>query len=249
MSGAFLFDRQHLILLAQRHAAQFKQAAPFAHVVIDDFLPREVAHTLAVEFPPADRKGWVRWGPGPGAREAPSVNDKLGMSDEVDFPAALRGFALQLCSATFIRFMEELSGLQGLLADPFFTGCGLHSTGRGGRLLIHSDASRHPQGLPFHQAVNAILYVNEDWQEEYGGHLELWGRDAAGCVQSIAPVFNRLVVFETHSHSYHGHPRPLQCPQERRRNSIASYYYLVDREISADYQGHRVRPRWILGSR
>lgn len=248
VASGFLFDRQELASLARRYAAQFSEATPFAHVVIDNFLPQHVASALCTEFPRADRDGWLRWGPGPGSREPLSSNDKLGMSDEGHFPEPLRHFAMQLCSATFITFIQQLAGISGLLADPFFAGCGLHSTGRGGRLRIHSDASRHPYGLPFHQAINVILYLNEDWKEEFGGNLELWSRDARRCERSIAPLFNRLVVFETHSHSYHGHPHPLECPTDRRRNSIASYYYVVDRQKSADYQGYRSRPQWVTES-
>lgn len=241
----YLLDKSQLGELAERHAASFRTAAPFAHIVIDNFLPTAVALRLARDFPPTDVEGWIKWGAGPERLRVKSSNDKLGLSEEAYFPASLRHFALQLCSATFIRFVERLSGLSGLLADPFFSGCGLHSTGRGGRLMIHSDADRHPLGMPLHQAVNAILYLNEDWKEEYGGGLELWSRDASHCVREIAPICNRLVIFETHSFSYHGHPHPLQCPPGRRRNSIASYYYVLGRPKSVDYLGFRDRPRWV----
>jgi hypothetical protein len=45
----------------------------------------------------------------------------------------------------------------------------------------------------------------------------------------IEPVFNRMVVFSTTEHSYHGHPEPLACPEDRSRRSMALYYYSAGR--------------------
>src|SRR5262249_34806488 len=82
----------------------------------------------------------------------------------------------------------------------------------------------HPRyGLD--RRLNAILYLNSNWQEEYGGHLELWDRDMTRCVSRIAPLFNRLVVFTTTDFSYHGHPNVLECPEGMTRKSLALFYY------------------------
>ena len=45
------------------------------------------------------------------------------------------------------------------------------------------------------------------------------------CHQKILPIFNRCVVFSTTDFSYHGHPDPLTCPEDRTRKSLALYYY------------------------
>ena len=74
--------------------------------------------------------------------------------------------------------------------------------------------------------ANLLVYLNEDWPDEYGGHLELWDR-RRGCVQRIAPLFNRTVLFLTDRQSLHGHPHPVTCPPERVRKSLALYYYTV----------------------
>ena len=70
---------------------------------------------------------------------------------------------------------------------------------------------------------------NEDWDDVYGGHLELWDRNMSNCARRILPEFNRLVVFSTTDYSYHGHPDPLNCPPGRARISIAQYYYSAGR--------------------
>lgn len=45
------------------------------------------------------------------------------------------------------------------------------------------------------------------------------------CVQRIAPVPNRLVVFSTSVKSWHGHPTPIVLPNGVTRKSVALYYY------------------------
>jgi hypothetical protein len=69
------------------------------------------------------------------------------------------------------------------------------------------------------------LYLNEGWNEEWGGHFELWDRSMHHCVRKVAPLFNRLVVFSTTDFSFHGHPDPLDCPSNVTRKSLALYYY------------------------
>jgi Rps23 Pro-64 3,4-dihydroxylase Tpa1-like proline 4-hydroxylase len=88
------------------------------------------------------------------------------------------------------------------------------------------DKVRHPRPDKFDQAVNLIVFVNPDWLPEYGGHLELWASDASHKSVSIEPLFNRLVLFQSDRRTFHGHPEPLQCPEELFRTSIAAYYYV-----------------------
>ena len=74
-----------------------------------------------------------------------------------------------------------------------------------------------------------LLYLNEGWSAEWGGDLELWPVDMSVPSKTIAPVFNRTVIFSTTPTSYHGHPAPLACPPDVVRRSLALYYYTVER--------------------
>jgi hypothetical protein len=117
--------------------------------------------------------------------------------------------------------------------------------GAGGRLMIHTDVNRHTVGhARLHQILNGILYLNEDWKDEYGGHLELWNR-ARQPETSILPTANRFVLFATGTKSLHGHPRPLTPPPGRRRNSLAVYYYVLDRPTDEDYGGYQTSVDWV----
>jgi hypothetical protein len=246
---AFYFDPEFLDSVANHHAKQFAAAQPFPHWVMSDFLPKEILHLLVSEFPGPDDIPWKMWGSGRTKRLEQSKLEKLGQSDERFFGPFTRHFLSQLHSATFLSFLQKLTGVGSLVVDPSLNGCGLHSTGNGGRLMIHTDSNRHPHGRgSLHQALNLILYLNQDWKEEYGGQLELWTRDRRPC-KEILPIANRIVVFQSDTGSFHGHPRPVSAPGDRRRNSLSVYYYSVDREIDAHYEGMQKKPRWVPTSR
>ena len=136
----------------------------------------------------------------------------------------LRRFLAFLNSAPMLEFLEALTGIEGLIPDPYFGGAGPHQSSRGGFLKIHADFNWHPK-LQLDRRVNMLVYLNKDWREEYGGHLELWDREVSRCEQKVLPVFNRTAIFNTTDFSFHGHPAPMTCPPEMTRKSISMYYY------------------------
>ena len=215
----FHFDRPHLLALAERRKQDFAQADPFPHVVIDNLLPAEALLAVLEEFPEMGATGWRRWD---------EVNErKMGLSDEACMGPVTRHLLHEFNSQVFMQFLEVLTGIAGLIPDPYFVGGGLHQIVPGGFLKVHADFNRH-KGLGLERRLNLLLYLNEDWHDSYGGHLELWDRSMLGCRERIAPTFNRCVIFATRATSYHGHPEPLACPQGRSRRSLALYYYTAD---------------------
>jgi hypothetical protein len=245
---AFFFDADTLKrrLSDSGGAARFLGAAPFPHLILDDLLPEEVIQRLIAEFPGENDIQWTPWGPGRTTPHARATSNKLGQSEERWFPPFIRHLMNQLLSDTFVKFVEAASGIEGLIVDPSHHGCGMHSTGRHGRLMIHTDVNRHPDNKTrrIHQVLNLIIYLNNDWKEEYKGHLELWSADRKPC-KKVLPIANRAVLFETGTRSFHGHPEALACPEGRRRNSLAVYYYCLDRRPSQAYEGMQREARWI----
>jgi hypothetical protein len=57
-------------------------------------------------------------------------------------------------------------------------------------------------------------------------------------VKQVAPLFGRAVVFSTTDTAYHGHPEPLACPPDRRRRSLALYYYTAGRPEGEATESH-----------
>ena len=239
-------DPRALLQTALRCRRSFQEAAPFPHLAIDGLFPDNVLLGILDELPSRDTKQWTRWGSGSSVQES-DVATKMGIAGEALWGPVTRNFMLQLNSSLFLQFLTVLSGADAnsLVGDPSFRGGGLHSTGPGGRLLVHSDTERHPLGTPFCQRLNLIVYLNRDWPDAFGGHLELWSRDGSQCVTRIAPLFNRTVIFESGTNTYHGHPRPLTCPQGRYRYSLAAYYYCINRPLDKNYTRFQTQVTWI----
>lgn len=198
--------------LRERYVA----AQPFPHIAIDGLFEDDVLHGILAEFPKPGEIDWVRFDN--------ATEKKLGYTYKSSLGPALQTFLYQMNSAPVLEFLQALTGIEGLIGDPYYGGAGPHQIQPGGFLKIHADFNWHPL-LKLDRRLNLLVYLNEDWKEEYGGHIEFWDRAMQGCVERVLPLFNRTVVFSTTDFSYHGHPHPLRCPPDRTRRSVSFYYY------------------------
>lgn len=228
-ASAHVLSRGQLKDLERAHAAAYRAADPFPHLVIDGFLDSNMLKEVLAEFDAMDRTPWHY--------TERNTERKYSTEDFRHFGPTTRAVFTQLNSAPFMEFLEKLTGIPGLIPDPHLRGGGLHEIRRGGALGVHADFNFYKR-LNLYRRLNLLVYLNEDWPEAWGGHLELWDRTGKQCVQRIAPLFNRAVIFDTSNYSYHGHPRPLQCPEDRSRKSLALYYYTVEAPADDDRTPH-----------
>jgi hypothetical protein len=217
----YFFDPAELQALGERHAEAYRSGTPFPHIVIDDFLPLDVLRECIREFPTPDSIPWTLYTDAGNTR-------KLAVQDETLMGPLTRQLLGQLNSSTFVQFLETLTGITGLVADPHLLGGGLHQIEAGGFLNVHADFNRHPT-LKLDRRLNLLLYLNEGWDEGYGGDLQLWNADMSKCERRVFPIANRCVIFSTTDLSFHGHPDPLQTPEGVTRRSLALYYYSAGR--------------------
>lgn len=198
-------------------AEPYQQAHPYPHAQFDNFLEEWAAQKAMKAFPAVKDEGWIHY---------VHVNEKKHGLNKTDLiPEFIRQVIRELNSEAFVALLSELTGIEGLRADPTLEGGGLHQSQRGGYLNIHADFTVHPHKRNWRRRVNLLIYLNEGWQPEYRGELELWTRDMKECAQRISPVFNRCVIFNTDEDSYHGLPDPIVCPEDMTRKSIALYYF------------------------
>ena len=191
-------------------------ATPFPHIVIDDFLSAEVLDLCLANFPSS---------PDPESVSFERAQERYKTSFNPDYLAGpARSLFYSLNSQPFVQFLENLTGIEGLIPDPYFLGGGFHQTTNGGHLSVHTDFNLH-KPLQLERRLNVLIYLNRGWDLSYGGALELWDRDVKQCVRRIAPEFGRCVVFSTTDTSFHGHPEPVRHPEGKPRRSIALYYY------------------------
>ncbi len=221
---------------------KYSSAQPFPHIVFRSFLEVQAAEKTLEVFPEVHNKGWIHY---------IHINEKKhGLNRLELLPAFIRNEIIrELNSKEFIAYLEKLTGISGLLADPSFEGGGIHLTERSGFLNIHADFTEHPHRKNWRRRVNLLLYLNKNWESSYNGDLELWDRDMRHCVQKIPPLFNSVVIFNTDRDSYHGVPDPLNCPEGVTRKSIALYYFTKEEKGTFKKRSTNYRARPEDGAR
>jgi hypothetical protein len=210
--------------------ASYASAAPFPHIVIDDFFDADALRTLLDEFPELGMES--------GDINYVNPNEsKFASKGEGRLGSGARELVHLLNSQPFLEYLQNLTGIkETLIPDPYLEGGGYHQIKPGGFLKVHVDFHKH-RLMNLDRRINVLVYLNENWKEEYGGHFELWERDMSKCAVRIAPLFNRMAIFSTTDFSWHGHPDMLTCPPDRSRRSLALYYYTNGRpadEISVE---------------
>ena len=197
-------------------SSKYQSADPFPHIVIDDFLSPSFLEKVLEHFPKKEvaavshksQRQYLKRGYRPHELKDNPCNHYINI----------------LNTAPILKFLERLTGINGLITDPYYAGGGLHESDRGGYLNVHVDFTLHKK-LNLERRLNMLIFLNKDWKPEYEGNLELWDTEKKGKVVSIEPIFNRCVIFNTTHNSYHGLPVPIQCPPNRTRRSIALFYY------------------------
>lgn len=234
--AARLVPSEALRNAASSMSAAYRSARPFPHIVLDGLWDEEVLDRIEAEFPSSDRSNWHTWD---------TEHELKQTSEGITGLQPFSTLVLELMnSSAFINAVKSITGIPDLLPDPTFFGAGLHESGPGGRLDVHSDYQKHRE-LPLARRVNVLVYLNRDWPLEWEGDLELWEADTRTCAISIPPLFNRTVIFDTTERALHGFPAPLACPPGRHRRLISVYYWSADaarRETAASIQ-------WVNGDK
>jgi hypothetical protein len=203
------------------HAA-FIGAKPYPHLVIEGFLREASFREVVASLPP----------PVEGQRSSDYVFAKNKFENPA-FDGSARVLAElrdELTSRQFADFLTVVYG-KSVFIDDYFVGGGLHQGGAGSFLDMHADFSRHPVQREWVRELNILLYLNDGYQEAWGGHLEMQHGET-GEIGRVAPSANRAVIMLTKEHTLHGY-KPISFPPGRYRTSLASYAYSHDADFSA----------------
>lgn len=216
--------------LAERYAS----AQPYPHIVLDDVLPADVLERVYAEFSEIPDDAWTNY---------LHLNErKYANTDRRTWGSTLQGVADELSGDRFVAFLSQLTGFEGLHADDVMDGGGLHRSLRGGFLNIHADFTAHHTKPSWRRRVNLLLYLNPTWDLAWGGQLQLWSKDMQHVIDEVEPRGNRILLFTTDEHSYHGHPEPLMVPEGMARQSLALYYFTEEDHVHHRATDYRARP-------
>ncbi len=192
--------------------ARFAGAEPFPHVVIDQLCDADRLRDVAREFPdPAEMP------PKPGRTGV------LELSERDRLPPGLRSVSDEVLSPRFVTWLAEVSGVEGLVADPGGSWGALRQSGDGVEGKIHVAPSGHPT-KPWRRCLTLILHLTDGLSEANGGCFLLWDGDKVTPQVSIAPLFNRAVVFLNAPTSFHSASRTHLGPGQTRKILQAPYF-------------------------
>ena len=154
------------------HAAElardYRSAQPFAHIVVDGMFRPDVLHDVVAEIPSpfAERDRLF-------ARDIAQLQEhKFAFRDVAALGPASLALINTLNAKPFLEFLSTLTGIAGLIPDPYLEGGGFHQIVRGGLLAVHADFNTHSI-MRTYRRLNLLLYLNAGWNTDWGGDLEL----------------------------------------------------------------------------
>ena len=209
---------------ADQLATRFGERDPFRHVVIENFFAPDYCAQLLAQFPAFER--------GNARNEDGGIGNKSTIEKIRRLGPAFAALDALVQSAEFLDLIGRITGIPELLYDPWYFGGGTHQNRNGQELDAHVDFNRHPVEK-WHRRLNLIVYLNHEWNDAWGGSLELHSdpRSADDRITVITPLYNRAVIFETTEWSWHAFPR-IALPVDKQgltRKSVALYFYTKER--------------------
>lgn len=228
-----VFNYSRFEKLVEEEVANYQRAHPYPFGYFDGLFEERVLDDVIKEirernFHLDSRKD-----------EGIQVKVRSAFADNEELPPACRECFQILNGGKFMNLLTKLTGVDGLIPDLYYDGGGINIIENGGSLAVHVDGT-HQRRMKVCRRLNAILFLNNDWDPSWNGYHEQWmfqqkdldpfdPNQEWKCVRKILPKRNRLFIFTTNDHSFHGHAGALNVPEGVERLSLITYYYTVTR--------------------
>lgn len=215
---------------------QFKNAEPFQHLVIKNFLNEEYVEKLHELFPTnVNDSEWYKY---ENPIEVKYAHDNINL-----LPDDLKNYFYFLSSNQLVSTISKLTGIHNLEYDEYLHGAGLHAHPRYGRLSIHLDYEKHPISGK-ERRTNIILFLTKNWNSEWGGANELWDQEVKNRIVKNDVEFNTAIIFKTNDISWHGVPDIMTCPEGILRKSLA-FYYISPLSSNKSEEEYRFKAKFV----
>jgi hypothetical protein len=216
---SFFNDLKHKIN-PRDYLWDYKKGTPVPYIVLDNFLPHNIFDHVSKEPTNIPKHFWNSF-----TRNGSCMEECKAF----EYSPTIQTLVNCFNSGSFIDWLEHLTGLEKLVTDCHLIGAGLSKTTHGSSLKLHTDFNWNNE-LALNRALSLILYINQDWKESWGGDLEFWNFDRTKKLHTIAPLSNRLLIWNYDEKLWHGYPNPLSSPVDKSRMALRIFYYQSDSE-------------------
>ncbi|MBT8195469.1 MAG: 2OG-Fe(II) oxygenase [Bacteroidia bacterium] len=191
---------------------RYLTASPYPHIAIENFCDRERLLKAYDSIPLLENK----------SRDYMFAGNKFEKSNYGTLGPELLELQEELRSDRMNKLLTFIT-CENTFVDPKNYGGGLHQGRENTFLDMHLDFNYHPMHKLWWRSLNLLLYMNKDWKEEYGGHLELEDL-RTGERKSCKVDFNTLIIQKCSDYTLHGY-YPTKFPEGVWRTSIATYAF------------------------
>jgi hypothetical protein len=208
---------------------KFSTALPVPLVVLDDFLDNDLARSMYEESLHIPDNKW---------RDFTRKGSYMKECNDLMVCPQAANFVNQIHSAEGMKWLSAVSGIPGLIPDPYLTGAGYARSFNGDSLKVHTDFNWNDR-LRLHRELSLIVYLTPDWNPEYGGALDFYDFEKKDIVKSVDSVFNRCILWKYHKKGFHGYDNPINCPEDVSRSNIRLFFYSSSSEYDPLDRPHR----------
>jgi hypothetical protein len=228
-----VFDYKGFESKVAKISSEYQSVLPFPHAILDDLFDECLIDKINDEI---DRKAFKI---DKRSIIGEEVKVRSDFEDNESLPPEAKKVFDVLNGGKFLNTLTRLTGIDGLISDPYYDGGGINIIENQGTLAVHVDGTNQ-QRMKVCRRINAILFINDRWDLSWNGYHEQWAfidKDKGPfdegqswkCVRKILPKKNRLLIFTTNDHSWHGHAGVLEIPEGVQRRSLITYYYTASR--------------------
>jgi Rps23 Pro-64 3,4-dihydroxylase Tpa1-like proline 4-hydroxylase len=210
-----------LLLSKETAKSQFNASkSAIGYFFIDDLLPPEIANQINAVFPKSEEMVLKK-----SLREDKYVAAQMNLYHPI-----LEEIIYAFQDERIVKLIGTICDIKEVFPDQNLYAGGLSMMGNNQFLNPHLDNS-HDKDRERWRVLNLLYYVTPNWEEEYGGNLELWPDGLKNKQITLHSKFNRLVVMATHNNSLHS-VSPVHFEEFRR--CVSNYYFSTNPIYNSD---------------
>jgi Rps23 Pro-64 3,4-dihydroxylase Tpa1-like proline 4-hydroxylase len=186
-------------------------SAAIGYCFLDDLLPEDFAMQLYSIFPKSSEM----------VHKKSIREDKYVAAQMNQYHPLLEETIYAFQDKKVVELIGKICQIESAIPDENLYAGGLSGMANKQFLNPHLDNS-HDKDRERWRVLNLLYYVTPDWDENYGGNLELWPNGLKEKQITIHSKFNRLAIMATHNRSLHS---VSPVVYDGFRCCISNYYF------------------------